>query len=86
MVTTVAASSMEAEYMGSYYLGQMLLFIFNILKELGLPLERPIPFFMDAMAAIQSLRNSVYHARTKHVAVKWKWLAQFMGKILICCI
>lgn len=81
LMTTVAASSMEAEYMGSYYMGQMLLFIYNVLKEVRLKLERPIPFFMDAMAAIQALRNSVYHARTKHVAVKWKWLSQFIGNI-----
>lgn len=85
LMTTVAASSMEAEYMGAYFLGQMLLYIRELLKELGLELIKPTLFFMDAMSAIQALKNRVYHARTKHVAVKWRWLVQYIGTIFDIC-
>ena len=79
LMTTIAASSMESEYMSAYYLGQMLLFIRNLLGELRLKLDKPTPFFMDAMAAILALKNPVYHARSKHVAIKWHWLRQHIG-------
>ena len=79
LMTTIAASSMESEYMSAYYLGQMLLFIRNLLGELRLKLTKPTPFFMDAMAAILALKNPVYHARSKHVAIKWHWLRQHIG-------
>ena len=85
LMATVAASSMEAEYMGAYFLGQMLLYIRGLLQEVGLGLTRRTLFFMDAMSAIQALKNPVYHARTKHVAVKWRWLAQHVETVFELC-
>jgi hypothetical protein len=79
LMATIAASSMESEYMAAFFLGQMLLFIRNLLRELGLKLMKPTPFFLDAMAALQSLKNPSYHSRTKHIAVKWHWLRQHVG-------
>jgi hypothetical protein len=79
LMATIAASSMESEYMAAYFLGQMLLYIRNVLRELGLKLMKPVPFFMDAMSAVQALKNPVFHARTKHVDIKWHWLRQHMG-------
>jgi hypothetical protein len=81
LMVTVAASSMESEYMAAFYLGQQLIYIRNLLSEIGLPISQPTPFLMDAMAAIQSLKNHVFHARTKHVAVKWHWLRQKIGTV-----
>ena len=51
--------------MAAYFLGQSLIFIRNLLKEIGLPLARPTRFFMDAMAAIMALKNGNVSARTK---------------------
>jgi hypothetical protein len=79
LMATIAASSMESEYMASYFLGQQILYIRNLLGELSLSLKKPTPFLMDAMAAIQALRNPTFHARTKHVAVKWRWLQSHNG-------
>ena len=78
-MTTITASSLEAEYMSAFFWGQMMLYIRGLLTEVGLGLTHPTPFFMDAMAAIQAMKTPVCHARTKHVAVKWRWLAQFIG-------
>ena len=79
LMSTIAASTQESEYMSAYYLGQQLLYARGQLKELRLKLKRPSPFFMDAMAAINGLKNPMYHARTKHVDIKFKWLAQHFG-------
>jgi len=81
LMSTIAASSMESEYMGSYFLGQMIIYIRNLLKELNLIIDKPTPFLMDAMSAIQTLKNPVFHARTKHIAIKWHWLRQYIGTI-----
>ena len=81
LMATIAASSMESEFMAAYYLGQQLLYIRNLLSELGFKITRLIPFFMDALSAIQALRNPSFHARIKHVDIKWHWLRNLVGVI-----
>ena len=81
LMATIAASSMESEFMAAYYLGQQLLYIRNLLSELGFQITRLIPFFMDALSAIQALRNPSFHARIKHVDIKWHWLRNLVGVI-----
>ena len=81
LMTTVAASSMESEYMGAFRLGQELVFLSNVSRELFLPSQKRIPFFMDAMAAIQALKNPSCRARTKHISTKWFWINQFVGRV-----
>ena len=74
LMTTIAASSMESEYMAAFYLGQTLLWIRGLMKELSLPLKKPIPFFMDAMAALNAIKNPALRQRSKHIDIKFKWL------------
>jgi hypothetical protein len=81
LMATIAASSMESEFMAAYYLGQQLLYIRNLLGELGFKITKLIPFFMDAMAAIQALKNPSFHARIKHVDIKWHWLRNLIGSV-----
>ena len=81
LMATIAASSMESKYIVAYFLGQQLLYILNLLSELGFVITKQIPFFMDAMAAIQALRNSSFHACIKHVDIKWHWLRNLIGSI-----
>ena len=81
LMTTVAASSMESEFMSAFRLGQELVFLSHVSRELFLPLWKRFPFFMDAMAAIQALRNPACRARTKHISTKWFWINQFVGTI-----
>ena len=80
LMTTIATSTMESEYMSAYYLGQQILNARGLLSELKLALQRPTPFFMDAMGAIQALKNPTMHSRTKHIDIKFKWLASMEGE------
>ena len=66
---------MESEYMGAYPCGQETLCTQHAF-ELQLQLTRASPFFMDAQAAISALKNPVFHARAKHIAIKFHWLRQ----------
>jgi len=79
LLATIAASSMESEYMSAYHCGQEIVFITNLHKEVGLPLSKPIVMMMDAKAAIDAIANPVYHARTKHIATKFHWLRQYQA-------
>ena len=81
LMAMIAALSMESKYIVAYFLGQQLLYILNLLSELGFVITKQIPFFMDAMAAIQALRNSSFHACIKHVDIKWHWLRNLIGSI-----
>jgi hypothetical protein len=83
VMATIATSSMESEYMAAYYLGQTIVYLRNMMDEIGLPLSRPTPFFMDAMAAIQALKNGHLSNRTKHIDVKSRWLLQLDDRGLV---
>ena len=81
-MSTVAGSTMESEYMGAYPCGQEVIRCRNTMSELQLSFVRASPFFMDAQAAIDALKNPVFHARTKHIAIKFHWLRQHVeGKL-----
>ena len=78
LMSTVAASTMESEYMAAFHCAQEVVFIRNFLSEIGLPQTKPTRFRMDAQAAIDAIRNPVFHARTKHIAVKFRWIQAFV--------
>jgi hypothetical protein len=74
--TTVATSSMESEYMAMYAGIQELVWIRGVLKELQRPLSEPTPFLVDSKSAQDLAQNPVYHARSKHIDIKYHWLRQ----------
>ena len=79
LLATIAGSSMESEYMSAYHCGQEIVFLYNLHKEVGLPLTKPVVMLMDAKAAIDAIANPVFHARTKHIATKFHWLRQYQA-------
>ena len=72
LMATIAASSMEAEYMASFHCAQEIVFLRNLMSEIGVILSGPTPMMMDAKAAIDAINSSKFHARTKHIAIKWR--------------
>jgi hypothetical protein len=74
--TTVATSSMESEYMAMYAGMQELVWIRGVLKELGRPQRESTPFLIDSKSAQDLALNPVYHARSKHIDIKYHWLRQ----------
>jgi len=78
LMSTIAVSTMESEYMAAFHCAQEVVFIRNFLDEIGLEQAKPTRFRMDAQAAIDAIRNPIFHARTKHIAVKFRWLQSFV--------
>lgn len=60
----------------------MIVFLRNLLAVMGLYLCRPTRFFMDAMAAIMALKRGHMSARTKHIDVKFRWMADLPKRLI----
>jgi hypothetical protein len=71
---TVATSSMESEYMAMYAGMQELVWIRGVLKELQRPQRQPTPFLIDSKSAQDLAMNPVFHARSKHIDIKYHWI------------
>jgi hypothetical protein len=83
LMATIAASSMESEYMSAYHRGQQLLWYRGLMKEIGYPITKPTPFFMDAAVALYAIRDPALRTRSKHIDVKIKWLLMHYLKCFI---
>jgi hypothetical protein len=62
--TTVAVSTMEAEYMSAFGAIQELIWIKGVLSEIGIQLVDPITLHMDAKSAIALAKNPMHHKRS----------------------
>ena len=74
--TTVAVSTMEAEYMSAFGAIQELIWIKGVLSEIGIQLVDPITLRMDAKSAIALAKNPMHHKRSKHIDIKYHWLRE----------
>jgi hypothetical protein len=68
---TPAQSSCDAEYVAEGLAAQEICHFRNILSELHLELEDPIPLYLDSKSAIAITNNPMFHERNKHVALKF---------------
>ena len=75
---TVATSSMQSEYQSLYAGMQELVWLRGVMGELGLPLSKPTPFFLDSQSADDLATNPVYHKRSKHIEVKYHWVREHL--------
>ncbi|KAK5666022.1 hypothetical protein QVD99_8737 [Batrachochytrium dendrobatidis] len=73
--TSVAVSTMEAEYIAAATATRELLFLRTLLKELGFEQLNPTILYSDSQSAIANTKNlAPNHAATKHMDVKLKFL------------
>lgn len=66
---TVARSSAEAEYRSMANAVCEATWLFNLLRELSIPIPTPLPLFCDNSSALQIAENPILHERTKHIAL-----------------
>ena len=75
--TTLASSSMEAEYMAGYEVVAEIVWAVGVCREIGVKLsDGPINVYMDNKSAIALANNPVYHKRSKHIDIKYHWLRE----------
>ena len=82
----VSCSSAEAEYRAMRKLTSELIWIRNLLRDLGIETTTPITMHCDNQAAIHIASNSVFHERTKHIEVDCHKVRQAVEqKIILPC-
>ncbi|KAK4386771.1 Retrovirus-related Pol polyprotein from transposon RE2 [Sesamum angolense] len=82
--TTVARSSAEAEYRVMAHTTSEILWLKNLLKELGFMYDDPVPMHCDNQAAIHIASNPIVHERTKHVEVDCHFVREAVMSQKIC--
>ncbi|XP_020686822.1 uncharacterized protein LOC110102714 [Dendrobium catenatum] len=67
--TTIARSSTEAEYQAIASVTMEIIWLRQLLNELGCSQIEPTKLYCDNTSAIALANNPVYHARTKHIEI-----------------
>ena len=77
--STVALSTTEAEYMAITEAVKEAIWLQGLLENLGLAQEH-INVYYDNQSAIHLTKNQVYHARTKHIDVRFHFVREIIDK------
>ncbi|UYV76618.1 hypothetical protein LAZ67_14001480 [Cordylochernes scorpioides] len=82
---TVTLSSTESEYIALCEAGKEAVYLRALLDEMGFGelLNGPTVLETDNQGAQQLARNPVYHARTKHIDIKWHFIRSICSDGLV---
>ena len=69
----VSPSTTEVEYIATTEAGKEMLWMKRFLQELGLK-QRDYIVHCDSQSAIDLSKNTMYHARMKHIYVRYHWI------------
>jgi hypothetical protein len=78
--TIVALSSTEAEYIAAVSAGQEIIWLRNLLSELGYTLSCPSTLHIDNNSALSVAKNPEHHGRMKHLDLRFYWLRNEVEK------
>ncbi|KAL6315051.1 hypothetical protein AAG906_030898 [Vitis piasezkii] len=82
--TTVALSTTKSKYMAITEATKESLWLTGLVKELGI-LQGGVQLYCDSQSAIYLAKNQVYHARTKHIDVRFHKIRELVsfGELLL---
>lgn len=80
---SVALSKNESEYMGLFDASKKAIYLRGFLEELEMRIVEPTPIFNDNQGAIKLAGNPVYHARSKHIDVRYHFVRESLTNGLI---
>ena len=66
-------STTEAEFVSAVSAAQEMLWLQNLLTELGFPTSS-LPLYIDNMSALSVAKNPEHHGRMKHLDLRFYWL------------
>jgi Reverse transcriptase (RNA-dependent DNA polymerase)/gag-polypeptide of LTR copia-type/GAG-pre-integrase domain len=70
----VTLSTAEAEYVAQTHAAKEAIWLRGLLTELFGPLDGPTTLFSDSMSAIALAQDGHYHARTKHIDIRYHFI------------
>ena len=71
----VTLSTTEAEYIAATEGGKKMVWLKRFLQELGLHQKKYV-VYCDSHNAIDLSKNTMYHARTNHINVRYHWIRE----------
>ena len=78
--TIIAQSTTEAEYIAISLAAKELIYIKELLIELGQYKQDKFPLYSDNNGALLLAKNPVFHERTKHIATKYHLVRSYIEK------
>jgi hypothetical protein len=72
----VTLSTTEAEYIAAVEAGKEVLWMCNILQEMGYKLSVPSPLKIDNQSALSVTKNPEHHGRMKQLDLAFFWLRE----------
>ena len=76
----VAKSTTEAEFVAASTTGNEIMWLRNVLKELGFEVKQTSVLFLDNQSAVQVAKNPEHHGRMKHLDLTYFWLRDVVEK------
>jgi len=70
----IALSTAEAEYYAAGHASKEIAWQRNLLEEIGFKQQEPTPLLCDNKSTIMMVHNPVFHARTKHIELKYHFI------------
>jgi len=75
--STMALSATEAEYMAITEAMKEAIWLHELLKDLGVG-QKQLEVYSDSQSAIHLAKNQVFHARTKHIDVRYHFVREIL--------
>ena len=75
--STVALSTIEVEYMTITEAVKEAIWLHGLLKDLGVG-QKQLELYSDSQSAIHLAKNQVFHARTKHIDVRYYFVREIL--------
>ena len=79
----VALSTTEAKYVAACEAGKEIVWMRELLQEIGFESNGPSTLHMDNQSAIQVAKHPEHHGRMKHLNLHWYWLQNIVDKGII---
>ena len=74
--TNTAQSTTDAEIISMNLATKEIVWIRNLLREIGISIVQPTKLLSDSQSSIMLAHNPVFHKRTKHIMVKFQFLVE----------
>jgi hypothetical protein len=70
----VTLSTTEAKYVAATHAAKEVMWLRRLISEVSGPLEEPTTLFSDSQSAIALTKDGHYHARTKHIDIRYHFI------------
>jgi hypothetical protein len=70
----VTLSTAESEYVAATYAAKEAIWLRRIIGEVFQPLTEPVTLYSDSQSAIALTKDGSYHARTKHIDIRYHFI------------